>query len=288
MTEALRSRRDMDLADIHLELARMNRQRLAPGLPGPEWRDDLLAEGELRMLEGDAVEVERSRVAGWASQAPTDADAFLAWYERLDAVGPGQGDPLFPWLAETASLDQMRWFLRQEIAGEAGFDDLLALTQLRLPVRPKLELARNYWDELGRGHASAMHGPMLERLGAALSIEELQSIPVVWESAALGNLMIALASNRRYTYHAIGALGVIELTAPGRATRVHRGLKRLGVAPKARHYFALHATLDRQHSASWNREIIHPIVMAQPEAAHAIAEGALIRLEAGKRCGGAD
>jgi hypothetical protein len=45
-------------------------------------------------------------------------------------------------------MQQMQWFLTQEIAGEAGFEDLTAFTQIRLPVRPKLELARTYWDEM--------------------------------------------------------------------------------------------------------------------------------------------
>jgi hypothetical protein len=274
----------MELPDIHAQLARMNQHRLVPGLPTSTWRDDVSAEATLRMLEGDAVEIERARVAGRASRAPSEPHRFIAWYDDLEVSGPGQHDPLFPWLADIATLDQMRWFVRQEVAGEAGFDDLVALTQLRVPEQAKLELGRNYWDELGRGHPSAMHGPMLDRLAAALAIHELRDVPVVWESAALGNLMIALASNRRYAYHAIGALGVIELTAPGRATLVHRGLKRLGVDARARHYFALHATLDREHSASWNREIIQPIVAARPETARAIAEGALIRLEAGRRC----
>ena len=49
----------------------------------------------------------------------------------------------------------------QEAAGEAGFDDLVAMTQVKLPTRAKLELARNYWDEMGRGNPKGMHGPML-------------------------------------------------------------------------------------------------------------------------------
>ena len=106
----------------------------------------------------------------------------------------------------------------------------------------------------------------------------------VWQSLALGNLMIALAANRRYAYQSIGALGVIELTAPGRAEKVNAGLKRLGVAGEARRYFALHATLDVKHSAAWNREVLEPLVAARPDVAPAIAEGALLRLTAGERC----
>jgi hypothetical protein len=106
----------------------------------------------------------------------------------------------------------------------------------------------------------------------------------VWESLALGNLMTALAMNRRYTFHSVGALGVIELTAPGRAALVNAGLKRLGVGGEARRYFALHATLDVKHSIAWNREVLRPLVAEDPETARAIAEGALMRLEAGRRC----
>ena len=57
-----------------------------------------------------------------------------------------------------------------EVAGEAGFDDLVALTQVRLPKRAKLGLARNYWDEMGRGNAKGMHGPMLETLSTAMAL----------------------------------------------------------------------------------------------------------------------
>ena len=65
---------------------------------------------------------------------------------------------------------------------------------------------------------------------------------------------------------------------------VDRGLARLGVAKSARSYFSLHATLDVQHSAAWNREVLAPLVAADARCARAIAEGALMRLRAGERC----
>jgi len=238
----------------------------------------------LRELESRFVEGERQRVRERAGQAPCDPDGFVAWFEGLEATGPGQHDPLFMWLEREASLSDMTWFLRQEVAGEAGFDDLVALTQLKLPPRAKLELARNYWDEMGQGHASGMHGPMLARLAESLNIDASDGAGVGWEALALANLMMAVAIERRYAYHAIGALGVIELTAPGRARCVNAGLKRLGVEGDARRYFALHATLDVKHSQAWSSEVLHPLVAALPSVAPLIAEGALMRLEAGARC----
>ncbi|MET0181233.1 MAG: iron-containing redox enzyme family protein, partial [Novosphingobium sp.] len=152
-------------------IAHWNHERLAPGLPDAAWSDELGRELAMRRLEGGFVEELRAGIAERAAEAPTDPDGFLRWFEALEANGPGQHDRLFDWLAEEATLDQLRWFLRQEAAGEAGFDDLVALTQVKLPDRAKLELARNYWDEMGRGNPKAMHGPMLRFLTEALELE---------------------------------------------------------------------------------------------------------------------
>lgn len=268
---------------LHQLLAAFNARRFAPALPTARWRDEIddLAEG-LR-IEGEFLEESRARVAARAAEAPTDADGFVSWFEELDRSGPGQGDPLFPWLAEQATMDEMRWFLTQEVAGEAGFDDLCALTQVKLPEQAKLEVARNYWDEMGRGNPKGMHGPMLEVLAHRLGLE-LRVETTVWESLALANTMAGLAANRRYAYQSMGAMGAIEQTAPGRAALVAQGLKRLGVPADDRHYFDLHAVLDIKHSAAWNAEAIHPLVAADPALAPAIAEGALMRLECGAAC----
>ena len=157
------------------------------------------------------------------------------------------------------------------------------MTQVKLPVRPKLELARNYWDEMGHGTFKGMHGPMLDAL-----VETLKVNPVientVWESLALANAMTAMATNRRYAWHSVGALGAIELTAPGRAALVADGLERLGFNGKERRYFSVHAVLDIKHSIEWNKEAIRPAVEEDPKRTTAMAEGALIRLKCGARC----
>ncbi len=264
-------------------LAHWNRSRLEPRLPDAHWLDAIDHDADMERLQGSFLEALRQQVAAKASEAPRKADSFVAWFEDLENGGPGQHDPLFDWLEHQASLDEMRWFLTQEAAGEAGFDDLTAYAQVKLPQRIKLELARNYWDEMGRGNAKGMHGPILHRL-----VERLQLNPVieetVWESLALANAMTAMATRRDYAWHALGALGVIELTAPARSAAVAAGLKRLGISAKARTYFDLHAVLDLKHSAAWNAEAIAPAVAEDPRRAVAIAEGALMRLTCGARC----
>jgi hypothetical protein len=264
-------------------LARWNHQRLRPQFPGDEWQKMLEQDLQMLRLEGGFVETLRRQVAAEAAAVPTDADGFIAWFEALKENGPGQGDPLFPWIAEEASVEEIGWFLEQEAAGEAGFDDLVAYTQVKLPARAKLELARNYWDEMGRGNPKGMHGPMLDLLIETLALKpSIES--TVWESLALANAMTAMATTRRYAWHSVGALGAIELTAPGRSACTSAGLRRLGFSGKERRYFDLHAVLDVKHSEDWNREAIRPLVEEDPRRATAMAEGALIRLKCGARC----
>jgi heme oxygenase-like protein len=268
---------------FQIELAKYNGRQLRPGFPSDAWREELDEYAIVTRAEGEYIEAVRREISPLVADVPSGVDDFINWFEELKETGPGQGDSLFPWLAESASLEDMLWFLTQEVAGEAGFDDLLALTQVKMPVTAKLEMARNYWDEMGRGRDTAMHGPLLERLANHLDIDA-QPDHVVPESLALGNAMLALARSRRYCFQSIGALGVIEMTAPTRAGFVDAGLKRLRIPTKKRLYFTLHAVLDIKHSECWNREVLRSLVSENPRCAQAIGEGAIIRLCHGARC----
>jgi hypothetical protein len=213
---------------MHRKLAAFNRSRLCPAMLCPD--DDeahraAKCEHEARLVECAFVEHEQRRVQALVERAPKHPLGFMRWFQALEHEGPGQGDPLFSWLANVATNIEMQWFLSQEATGE-----------------------------------------------------------VCWESLALTNLLVALAANRRYAYQSLGALGAIELTAPGRATKVDKGLKRLGFEGEARRYFVLHATIDIQPSRAWHRDAIASLVVERPECASMIAEGALMRLQADARC----
>jgi hypothetical protein len=274
---------DVDWAWTHVRLAHWNHLRLAPAAPSDDWEVELHEELHMRRNEGLWMETLRAEVSERASTAPSDVDGFVRWFKALKTAGPGQGDPLFDWLAKDADLEAMTWFLTQEAAGEAGFEDLVALSQVKVPATAKLELARNYWDEMGRGSEGGMHGPMLERATAALDLHPTIET-TVWPSLALANTLTAMATTRRYAWHSIGALGVVELTAPSRVGLVAAGLKRLGQPPVVRKYFELHAMLDLKHSDDWIANVLRPLVTEDPSRARFLAEGALIRLECGARC----
>ena len=264
-------------ADLHRRLAHHLRARLTPSVDPDQQPDEVMID-ELRSF----LRRERESAAEQCTHVPTDADGFIAWFEALMDHGPGQHDPLFPWLADEADDASMRWFLRQELAGEAGFDDLVAMSLVRMPAQAKMEMARNLWDEFGRGNPAGVHSTLLARmaqhLGLSCSIEEATP-----EALALANLMAGLAVEH-FPYHAVGALGVIELTAPGRVSCVAEGMRRLGMKPEARRYYELHAVLDVEHARRWNAEVLRPIVAQDPRTAHLLAQGAIMRLEAGQCC----
>lgn len=267
-------------------LAHWNRERLSPGFPGEDAGVVIERDARMARLELGFLEDLRAEITDEAESAPTAPSEFIAWFEELERSGPGQHDPLFQWIEEEATLEDLCWYLTQEAAGEAGFDDLVALTQVRIPDRAKLELARNYWDEMGRGNPKGMHGPMLHYVVESLGLDP-RIETTVWESLALANAMTGMATNRRYTWHSVGALGAVELTAPARSAAVGKGMRRLGLGPRQRRYFDLHATLDIKHSEEWNKEAIEPLVSDEREGARraiAMAEGALMRLKCGARC----
>ncbi len=266
-----------------LALARLNRDRLAPATPRDDWAQDVLRRAQAELREGQFLERERQRSAARAADAPCDVDGFVAWFEELQQSGPGQYDPLFDFLATRATFEQVRWFVQQEVAGEAGFDDLVALTQVRMPESAKLELARNYWDEMGRGKSNGMHGPMLARLADELEVRGADYNTIVWEALAVGNVLAGLAAHRRYAWHSLGALGAVELTAPTRGVRVVEALERVGLHGEALRYFQLHSTIDVVHWNGWRDHALIPLIREQPELTVHIAEGALMRLEAGAR-----
>ena len=106
----------MDPAKLHLELSLFAQRRLRPTLPDAPRSDD----ARLRALEADFLEAERTAVAADAAHAPDEAQAFVEWFESLRQTGPGQGDPLFPWLAERATTARASWLLRPRCSWRSG------------------------------------------------------------------------------------------------------------------------------------------------------------------------
>ena len=90
-------------------LARFNRRRLTPGFGEPLFT--AATERRLRAIEDAFIARCRREIAPLLHDVPQDAADFVRWFESMAEWGPGQRDPLFAWLAEDCSLEEMRWFL---------------------------------------------------------------------------------------------------------------------------------------------------------------------------------
>ncbi|MGI8536125.1 MAG: iron-containing redox enzyme family protein, partial [Mycobacteriales bacterium] len=160
--------------------------------------------------------------AAWASAGPlTAASTADEVVQAMRAVAARDRLPTaYTWLAKQASWDQVVDFLALEGGPDGGFDDLVAVCQLGLSGSAKLELGKNYWDEMGRGDGDGVHTLMHQRMAAAIAMPHVPrtELPVeALERAAFGGL---LATNRWLQPEMIGALGLLELQAGPRCRLV--------------------------------------------------------------------
>jgi hypothetical protein len=199
----------------------------------------------------------------------------IAAEERVPSV--------YRWLAQEASWSELVGFLAIEGGPDAGFDDLVALAQVGIHDGPKVALARNYWDELGRGDLSEVHTVLHERLVGATRMPRVprNEMPVsALERVAVGGL---LATNRRLQPEMLGALGLTELQAGPRCRAVVDALARLGAPEDAFPFYEEHARADPVHGKEWLDEVVEPLERDHPQWGPRMVRGARWRHEVNRR-----
>jgi hypothetical protein len=211
---------------------------------------------------------------------PSDPKEFARWYQLAAFGHPLYEHDLYAFLASDATMPQLEWFLRMECAGEAAFDDLVALAQVGTRGEVKMEMASNYWDEMGRGRHQAVHTHLFHQLIDDLGIAAPDASELPWEVLSGINLMIWSCIHRPNVFRAQGVLGAVELLAPQRCTRVVHGATRLGIRKKTVVYYGAHAIIDIGHAEGWLSHVIEAQVREFPDARLGIAEGLLARADA--------
>ena len=200
---------------------------------------------------------------------PISAMRALAARDRLPAV--------YKWLAREASWAEVVTFLALEGGPDAGFDDLVAACQVGLFGSAKMELATNYWDEMGDGDPDAVHTTLHDRLVTAIDLPRIppaeQPVPAL-ARAAFGGL---LATNRWLQPEMLGALGLIELQAGPRCRLVLQAFDRCRAPAAAYPFYEVHAEVDPRHGKDWLDKAIAPTVAERPEWGPRIVRGALWR-----------
>jgi hypothetical protein len=209
---------------------------------------------------------------------PDDAVAAVRMLATRDLV-----PDVYEWLAQDATLSEVVEFIAIEGGPDGGFDDLVAFCQIGLVGMPKVVLATNYWDEMGRGDPAAVHTELHHQLVTALELPRVpvEELPIeALERSAVNGL---LATNREFQPEMIGALGLLELQAGPRCRRVVEALTRVGAPANAFPFYEEHATADPRHGKDWLDRGVRSIVAAHPEWGPRIVRGACWRSDVNRR-----
>ena len=180
----------------------------------------------------------------------------------------------YRWLAKTATWDELVAFLALEGGPDGGFDDLIALCQVGLAGSAKLELGKNYWDEMGCGDPAGVHTVLHRQMADAVGLPHVrrEDQPVeALERVAVGGL---LGTNRWLQPEMVGALGLLELQAGPRCRLVVQAFDRLGAPPEAYPFYVEHAEVDPVHGKDWMDKAVVPLVAERPEWGPRIVRGA--------------
>ncbi|GAA2687259.1 iron-containing redox enzyme family protein [Actinoplanes palleronii] len=211
---------------------------------------------------------------------PRTAEEFPDWFRALSA---NHVQPEFcRYLAEDATIAELALFFLAEELVDSRFDDLVALAQLGSSGAMKLVIGENYWDEMGQGSLDRMHTVLFEH-SARYMRERLAEhgydadeviCAEIFENASL-TLMYGI--HRHLIPRSVGALGLMEHSAPPRFTAMVAGCTRLGVPEDVITYQRIHVHVDEDHGAEWLDNVLTPLVETSPALLREICLGILTR-----------
>ncbi|HSP03373.1 MAG TPA: iron-containing redox enzyme family protein [Acidimicrobiales bacterium] len=219
-------------------------------------------------LEQDVLAELDAMIEGDATDGDDDAVATMRVIARQDLV-----PRIYEWVAADATWDGLVDFLALEGGPDAGFDDLVAACQIGLRGEPKLELARNYWDEMGRGELDEIHTELHHDLCEAIDMPHVPRSELPTSALLRSSLGGILATNRVLQPEMVGALGLLELQAGPRCRQVVKAFDRLDAPAGAYPFYVEHRDVDPHHGKAWLDNAIAPLA-GDPRWAAGMVRGA--------------
>jgi hypothetical protein len=218
------------------------------------------------------------------SDLPTDAASFKLWYGRLYRRHRLDVQNFFDHLAAHATPEELAFYIGMEEQIDGRFDDVIAMAQLGMAGDMKLALAENFWDEMGLGDIDGMHTLMFVRSAEKMRVfldrvglDMKKIVPA--EALKNGNLLLMYALRRQYGPRLLGALAILEHTAPYRFAKCVQGLRRIGMPEDVVYYHEMHIKVDANHGLQLFNRVLLPMVERSPAALREIAIGCLIRYQ---------
>jgi hypothetical protein len=161
----------------------------------------------------------------------------------------------------------------------AGFDDLVAVCQVGLGGTAKMELGKNYWDEMGQGDLAGvhtrLHADLVSRHRHADRARATQ-LPGGGARAgcarrAAGDLPLVAAGDGRRARAARAA-------GRPRCRLVLQAFDRLGAPEGAYPFYVEHAEVDPVHGKDWMDKAIEPLAAERPEWGPRMVKGRVVAL----------
>ncbi|MGN4107417.1 iron-containing redox enzyme family protein [Burkholderia gladioli] len=269
---------------LHRVLYALYAGRIAtPWTPG--WRDlDHHRFDQLRQVLEQAWSDSETARYGELFGTPPAPEQFEQWASaHCRSHRSNVGHPLFAFLRDTASHEQLREFLVQETPFDIHFGDILAKMLPGVYGAAKAEFSKNFWDEMGRGETELMHRQlrldMTNALGEAddVYLNDIERFCV--EELRLANMYFHAVFNRALLPQAIGMMLATELMVPGRLDQQIMGWRRVGWPEERMRYLLEHTVVDVEHAHGWMHEVVMPMIQARPDLMAPIAFGMARRLE---------
>lgn len=221
---------------------------------------------------------------------PDDPESYSEWI--VDLVQRHESNvshPLFDFLADEATFDQLREFVRQETPFDIHFADILGSLLPGVYGEQKMEIAQNFWDEMGGGELAEAHRTLrldlMSRLDLSPHAHATSPAEFALEEIELANAYFVGTADRSRAIQLIGMLMATESMVPGRLQRQIDGWRRVGLADEDMRYLLVHTVVDVEHAEDWMEHVVRPIIRERPEAVRDLTLGALRRLDvAGRIC----
>jgi len=242
---------------------------------------DVAARLEGAMLDAELALIPNDLVTGW----PTDGREYVRWLKTIILDHGASKHRLYQsFLKDDATVDDFRFFMAQETNLDPRFDDILALMQVGTNGAEKMEIAGNYWDEMGNGTSDDVHTAMFAKTLTAIGVDQdYLAANLLAEARISGNLSAALSLSRRHYYKAVGFFAVTEFLVPRRFKCLTEGWRRNNLSEPGIRYHDLHIGIDAVHASGWFKNVVAPIVEKDPRTGREIANGALMRLSSSLR-----
>lgn len=214
-------------------------------------------------------------------ELPTTKEGFLTWYLDCEKKINEDIEFFINFMKNTATLEQVAYYICMEEMVDGSFDDLMAVVQLGMPIHCKMVAGENYWDEMGNGNFEYVHTTMFKTSSAYMRnvLAHKNITPEIPPKECLmnGNILLMWAVRREYNMRLIGAMGLVEGSAPTRFGATTQALERLNQPKDVIAYHKAHIGIDTHHSEAWLDTVLEHYAQGGTKVIQELAMGVLIR-----------